>query len=122
MKDVNRPIKTFDRVLIDTPCSNSGVLARRPEARYRQDAQTLRSLEKLQRNILLDTVNSVAPRGLLIYSTCSVWPEENEQIAQWFLAEHPQFTLLRERSTLPSFDSDPARYHDGGYFAVFARK
>jgi 16S rRNA (cytosine967-C5)-methyltransferase len=122
MKDVDHSPKTFDRVLIDAPCSNSGVLARRPEARYRQDAQTLRSLEKLQRDILLDTVDAVAPGGLLIYSTCSVWSEENEQISRWFLERHPQFALLRERSTLPSFDADPTRYHDGGYFAVFARK
>jgi 16S rRNA (cytosine967-C5)-methyltransferase len=120
MKDVDYSSKTFDRVLVDVPCSNSGVLARRPEARYRQDQQTLRSLEKLQRDILLDTAAHVAPSGLLIYSTCSIWPEENEHIAQWFLKQHP-FKLLRQHATLPSLDADPARYHDGGYFAVFAR-
>jgi 16S rRNA (cytosine967-C5)-methyltransferase len=122
IKDVDHSAKAFDRVLIDAPCSNSGVLARRPEARYRQDAHTLRSLEQLQRDILFDTVECVAPGGLLIYSTCSVWPEENEEMARWFLQQHPQFALLRERSTLPSFDAEPTRYHDGGYFAVFARK
>jgi 16S rRNA (cytosine967-C5)-methyltransferase len=122
MKDTDKPMRTFDRVLIDVPCSNSGVLARRPEARYRQDEKTLQSLEKLQREILIDTANSVAADGLLIYSTCSVWLEENQGIAKWFLEEHPQFALLRERSTLPSFDPDPTRYHDGGFVAVFARK
>jgi 16S rRNA (cytosine967-C5)-methyltransferase len=121
MKGVDAATKTFDRVLVDVPCSNSGVLARRPEARYRQDEQTLRSLEKLQQDILLDTAAHVAPSGLLIYSTCSVWPEENEHICQWFLKQHPQFKLLRQHATLPSFDADPVRYHDGGYFAVFAR-
>lgn len=122
MRDiVDRP-KTFDRVLIDVPCSNSGVLARRPEARYRQDQTTLASLEKLQKEILSDTVDSVAPGGLLIYSTCSIWPEENAAMAKWFGEQHPQFELVRERSTWPSFDNDPARYHDGGYVAVFARK
>ncbi len=122
MRDVADRPKTFDRVLIDVPCSNSGVLARRPEARYRQDAKTLESLEKLQQEILSDTVDSVVPGGLLIYSTCSVWREENEAIAKWFGEQYSQFELVRERSTLPSFDPDPKRYHDGGYVAVFARK
>jgi 16S rRNA (cytosine967-C5)-methyltransferase len=122
MKDAAEPDQNFDRVLIDVPCSNSGVLARRPEARYRQDAQTLSSLEQLQRDILNDTAASVAPDGLLIYSTCSIWPRENQAMAKWFAETHPEFRFVRERSTLPSFDPDPAHYHDGGYFAVFARK
>jgi 16S rRNA (cytosine967-C5)-methyltransferase len=122
MRDIIDRPAAFDRVLIDVPCSNSGVLARRPEARYRQDEQTLHSLEDLQRNILTDTATVVAPGGLLIYSTCSIWPRENQAMARWFAQRHPQFDFLREHTTLPSFDPDPARYHDGGYFAIFARK
>jgi 16S rRNA (cytosine967-C5)-methyltransferase len=111
----------FDRILIDAPCSNSGVLARRPEARYHQTDGTLKSLARLQDDILNDTIPATKPRGLLVYSTCSVWPEENRQRVEAFLANHPDFELLEEKSTLPSFDPSPANYHDGGYHAVLRR-
>jgi 16S rRNA (cytosine967-C5)-methyltransferase len=112
----------FDRILIDAPCSNSGVLARRPEARFAQDDRTLRSLERLQRDIFDDTADHLIPGGLLVYSTCSVWPEENERQVQRFFARHPEFELLRSESTVPSFDDDPTRYHDGGFIAVLRRQ
>ena len=111
----------FDRVLLDVPCSNSGVLARRPEARYAQDDHMLQSVEALQRRILLDTAPAVRPGGLLIYSTCSIWPEENGRQVERFLAGGPPFTLLSEQSTLPSVGDNSSEYHDGGYFAVLQR-
>ena len=114
--------RTFDRVLVDAPCSNSGVLARRPEARYAQDENTLASLAKLQRSILKDTAPHVASDGLLVYSTCSIWPEENERMVAVFLREHPSFELVNERATLPSLSDDAARYRDGGYFAVMRKR
>ena len=114
---------SFDRILIDAPCSNSGVLARRPEARYAQDERSLRPLERLQRDILDDTAAClVAPGGVLVYSTCSVWPEENGDQVRAFVARHPGYELLDARDTLPSFrESDPARYHDGGFIAILRR-
>ena len=113
----------FDRILVDAPCSNSGVLARRPEARFHQDERTLRSLKALQRDILDDTAPHVVANGLLVYSTCSVWPEENADQVQAFLARHPDYELLESHDTLPSFrDPDPTRYHDGGYVAVLRRR
>jgi 16S rRNA (cytosine967-C5)-methyltransferase len=116
------PPQGFDRVLIDAPCSNSGVLARRSAARYFQSDATLACLEKLQFDILTDTAPAVAPRGLLIYSTCSVWPEENERMVERFLRAHPEFSQRKHLTTLPSFGTtDPTRYHDGGYVAVLKR-
>jgi 16S rRNA (cytosine967-C5)-methyltransferase len=112
----------FDRILADVPCSNSGVLARRPEARYTQTPAALESLAKLQDRILSDSAPSVRPAGLLVYSTCSVWPEENRQRIDAFLQRHPDFELQHDQTTLPSFDSDPTRYRDGGYVAVLRRK
>jgi 16S rRNA (cytosine967-C5)-methyltransferase len=112
----------FDRVLVDAPCSNSGVLARRPEARYSQDERILASLETLQRSILKDTAPRVAAGGLMVYSTCSIWPEENEAMVASFLREHPAFELLKERSTLTSMGDEPSKYHDGGYFAVLSKR
>lgn len=113
---------TFDRVLVDVPCSNSGVLARRPEARFHQDDRSLRSLEGLQRDILDDTAPYVVPGGLLVYSTCSVWPQENDAQVAGFRDRHPAYEWLESQATLPSFgDDDPAHYHDGGYVAVLRR-
>jgi 16S rRNA (cytosine967-C5)-methyltransferase len=112
----------FDAILADVPCSNSGVLARRPEARYAQTPAALASLAKLQDRILADSAPFLRPGGLLVYSTCSVWPEENRHRIDALLQQHPDFELLHDQSTLPSFDPDPVRYHDGGYVAAMRRK
>lgn len=112
----------FDAILADVPCSNSGVLARRPEARYAQGHAALESLARLQDRIMDDSAPFVRPGGFLLYSTCSVWPEENRIRVDAFLARHVDFELLRDQATLPSFDFDPARYRDGGYFALLRRK
>src|SRR5262245_23238574 len=88
----------FDRLLIDVPCSNSGVLARRPEARYVQSPQHLKSLIELQDAILRDTAPYLRPGGILVYSTCSVWPEENLQRIEQFLKTISGFELLDSRS------------------------
>ncbi|HEY0008494.1 MAG TPA: transcription antitermination factor NusB [Tepidisphaeraceae bacterium] len=112
----------FDRVLIDAPCSNSGVLARRLEARYHQDARTLHSLRDLQRRIIADTLPAVRPGGLLIYSTCSIWPEENGDQVAWIIKQNESFEVADVQSTAPSTDPNPANYHDGGYIAVLRRK
>ena len=109
---------SFDRILIDVPCSNSGVLARRPEARY---ASGLDCLVKLQRDILDDTLPWLGSDGLLVYSTCSVWPEENELQVEQFLDRHSGLDLVAQHSVLPG-SSDPQSYHDGGYIAVLAKR
>jgi 16S rRNA (cytosine967-C5)-methyltransferase len=114
---------SFDRVLIDVPCSNSGVLARRPEARYAQDDRRLKSLSKLQREILEDTAPFLAAGGLLIYSTCSIWPSENELLIGQFLSRFSDFHLLKEGTIWPSFETDsPFHYHDGGYIALLRKR
>jgi 16S rRNA (cytosine967-C5)-methyltransferase len=122
MSEIDPPLPPFDAVLADVPCSNSGVLARRPEARYHQSAGALASLAKLQDKILDDTAPTLKPGGRLVYSTCSVWPEENRQRVDTFLNRHPEYELESDKTTLPSFESDPTRYQDGGYAAVLRRK
>lgn len=113
---VERP---FDRILVDAPCSNSGVLIRRPEARYHQDERTLQSLIRLQRRILADTLDHLCSGGLLVYSTCSIWPDENESQVEWILRQTNRLELVDTRQVLPSLDPDPTRHHDGGFWAVF---
>jgi 16S rRNA (cytosine967-C5)-methyltransferase len=122
LKDLPDLPARFDRILADVPCSNSGVLARRPEARFAQNPKALASLAKLQDQILEDSAPHFAPGGLLVYSTCSVWPQENQERIKQFLARHSEFQLDHEQHILPSFDDDPAHYHDGGYLAVLRRK
>jgi 16S rRNA (cytosine967-C5)-methyltransferase len=106
----NPPIIQFDRVLVDAPCSNTGVLRRRPDARWRWDADHLVQLVGLQAQILDAAAAFVAPGGRLVYSTCSNEPEENSEQAAAFLARHPGFTLVREVESVP-FESG----EDGAY-------
>lgn len=114
--------KPFNRVLIDAPCSNSGVLMRRPEARYRQDLRSLKSLQELQRRILLDTLPHIRQGGILVYSTCSIWHEENGDQIQWLCNQTPDFEVATLQTTLPSINDDATRHHDGGFVAVLKRK
>lgn len=114
--------RPFDRILVDVPCSNSGVFIRRPEARYRQDHQSLKSLIRLQQRILMDTVAHLSSGGLLVYSTCSIWAEENESQVEWILRQTDRLILVDSRLTLPSLDPDPTHHHDGGFWAVFQSK
>ena len=112
----------YDVALVDVPCSNSGVMARRPEARYNQTAAALQSLDKLQISILDDTASHIRVGGYLIYSTCSIWPEENQRQVAQFVDRHSDFFLLEDRVTLPTLSPDIANYHDGGYWALLRRK
>ncbi len=105
-----------DLVVLDVPCSNTGVLARRPEARYRADETHLASLVDIQRQIIADAIPLLAPGGRILYATCSLEPEENEQQARWAEKWH-KFKAARERRAHPAgAPGGPATaYHDGAY-------
>ena len=106
----------FDRVLVDAPCSNTGVIRRRPDARWRWNADHLAQLVALQKEILEAAAAHVKPGGRLVYSTCSNEPEENaEQIAS-FLAAHPDFKEVGRYESLP-FETD----HDGAFACALVR-
>lgn len=82
------------RVLIDAPCSGLGTLRRNPDLKWRQHPESLLELQAVQASILKQAARCVAPGGRLVYATCSVLPEENEQQVVAFLAENPEFKLL----------------------------
>lgn len=84
----------FDRVLVDAPCSGTGTLRHNPEIRWRLTAQDIVDLSRQQVDFLLNAANVVRPGGLLVYSTCSVEPEENEDVVRRFLASHEQFRKI----------------------------
>lgn len=99
----------FDGVLIDAPCSNTGVLARRPDVRYHLTPEQIRELSLLQGTILATAARLVRAGGRLVYSTCSLESEENEAVVDAFLAAHPDFVLRESRPSRPWIDA-----HDGG--------
>ena len=88
----------FDVVLVDAPCSGLGIIRKKPDTRYKK-ADELFALPVIQTAILENAARYVAPGGTLVYSTCTILPEENEQVSDAFLAEHPEFS--RESFTLP---------------------
>jgi 16S rRNA (cytosine967-C5)-methyltransferase len=114
-------VGSFDLALVDAPCSNTGVLARRPEARWRFEESAIASLAADQRQLLSLAAQFVRPGGRLIYSTCSIEPEENGQVARWAASRPgaPTLKLIREELTQPGGAEDPRNWHDGGYFAIF---
>ena len=92
-------VSAFDTVLVDVPCSGLGIIRKKPDTRYKK-ADDLFALPVIQTAILENAATYVKPGGTLIYSTCTILPEENEQVTDAFLAEHPDFS--REIFTLPS--------------------
>ena len=83
----------FDAVLIDAPCSGFGVLSKRADMRWNRSAKDMKELLDLQRKLLDSASNVVKPGGRLIYSTCTIEPEENENQVNTFLSRHPEFSL-----------------------------
>jgi len=109
------PIGPFDRVLVDVPCSNTGVLGKRPEARWRIDPEDFDELTGTQQRLLSQAVERVKPGGSVVYSTCSIDPRENRQIVDRVLSEHKDVSLHKER------EHQPGRPGDGGYQALLRR-
>ena len=106
----------FDLIVLDVPCSNTGVLARRPAARYRFGSASVASLVALQRQIAERAMKHLAPGGRLLYSTCSLEAAENAEQAAWLRDRLGPGTVVEDETlTLPA-GTGPT-YHDGGYHA-----
>jgi 16S rRNA (cytosine967-C5)-methyltransferase len=90
----------IDRVLVDAPCTGLGTLRRNPDLKMRQDEAALAELNAKQRAILAAAASLVKPGGRLVYGTCSLLQEENEDIVREFLAAHPDFELASAREAL----------------------
>jgi 16S rRNA (cytosine967-C5)-methyltransferase len=110
------PPGPFDAVLVDVPCSNTGVLGRRPEARWRLRTQDFQHLVSLQTKLLLQACERVKPAGVVVYSTCSIEPEENQEVVRVVLRALPHLVLEAEEEQTPG---EPA---DGGYWARLRHK
>ncbi len=107
----------FDAVLLDVPCTNTGVIRRRPDARWRFSPERLKAAVERQRAILDGAAPLVKQGGRLVYSTCSLELEENEEQVRGWLARHPEFTLAESRRLFP-----PETGTDGAFSALLLRR
>ena len=105
------PAGPFDAALVDVPCSNTGVLGRRPEVRWRIKPNEFEYLIRLQTKLLFQALERVKPRGVVVYSTCSIEPDENEGVVQGVLRAMKTVKLEAEHYSIPG------RPSDGGYWA-----
>ena len=104
----NFPAGPFDAILVDVPCSNTGVLGRRPEARWRFSEQELVDLVPLQSRLLIQACERLRPGGRIVYSTCSVEAEENRQVVDAVLRAFPTLAVVCDQQFLPGQPSDGA--------------
>ena len=110
-------VGAFDAVLLDVPCSNSGVLQRRVDARWRLQEKEIARLAGLQTLILEQASLAVRPGGRLVYSTCSIDRQEDREVVDAFLAEHPDFSFVEDYLALPHREQA-----DGAYAALLLRR
>jgi 16S rRNA (cytosine967-C5)-methyltransferase len=105
------PAGPFDAALVDVPCSNTGVLGRRPEVRWRLKPNEFEYLIRLQTRLLIQAIASVKPGGAVVYSTCSIEPDENERVVAGVCKAMKGLKLEAEHHAIPGQPSD------GGYWA-----
>lgn len=109
------PENSLDAILLDVPCSNTGVIRRRPDVRWTYSVKKLRELQKIQRDILEKSEKLLKKGGRMLYSTCSIEKEENSLQIKKFLERNKNFTLIEEKQLLPQ------KMHDGAYCALLVR-
>ena len=116
----------FDRVLADVPCLGSGTLSKKPDIKWKKDLFDLRRINQTQYEIINKAAQMVKPGGILVYSTCSIEPEENGEVVKRFLKEHPEFILKNAAEEFPGEIVDengfiqtlPQVHHTDGAFAA----
>jgi len=139
--DAEQPLpfrEKFDRILVDAPCSGTGTLARHPEIRWRLRPEQLREFHEMQVRMLTRAIADLAPGGRLVYSTCSIEPEENEEVIAEALREEPSVRRVRADIVAASlrphlvsgldagtlfatdgfFRTSPSVHHTDGFFAA----
>jgi 16S rRNA (cytosine967-C5)-methyltransferase len=108
-------LEKFDRILIDAPCSNTGVIRRRIDVRWRLREEDFKKMPRIQLGLIKNTAKFLKPGGTLVYSTCSLEREENEAVAEQAVREIPELKLVEMRRNLPLRDGV-----DGAFAAVFS--
>lgn len=115
-----------DKVLVDAPCSNSGVVAKRPEVKERVNLKVLKRLARLQYDLIENAARFLKVGGVLVYSTCSILPQENEDVITQFLERHKNFVLEPAKEYTPMSDAYlkvlPSQFYTDGVFAARVKK
>jgi 16S rRNA (cytosine967-C5)-methyltransferase len=125
---VNADVRNFrvnktDRILLDVPCSGTGVMGKRGEIRWKLSPKSLNKMVNLQREMLSGASKNLKKNGILVYSTCSILAEENERQVEWFLDKNPDFNVERAAENdafirhIPGFP-----FYDGGFGALIRRR
>ena len=127
-KWLRRQKQYFDCVLVDVPCSGTGTWRRNPDMRWRTYGPSVAELVEIQRDIMEKVAGTVKPNGRLVYATCSMLPEENEQQIEHFLSLHPEFELKELKDVWPEgcpppcegnfMRLTPHRHGTDGFFAA----
>ena len=112
----------FDKILVDAPCSGLGLIRRKPDIKYRKETTDFENLQKVQLEILENTCKTLVNSGTIVYSTCTIFDEENFQVIEKFLAKHPEFEqvpLTHEKADIVKNGClmiTPDAYHTDGFF------
>jgi 16S rRNA (cytosine967-C5)-methyltransferase len=126
-------VESFDRILLDAPCSGTGVLMRHPEGKWKKDPDTIRQLSLVQGRLLVAIANRLKPGGRLLYTTCSLLAEENEEVVDRYLAGHGDLHLMDMRKLFPDLPEGiftnrgelrlwPHRHQCDGFYAALLEK
>lgn len=94
--------KDFDRILLDAPCSGTGTLSKKPDIKWKIDLLDIKKLSELQLALLTKASSLIKPEGIIVYSTCSIEPEENIEVVKKFLDQNPNFRLLSSQDNVPA--------------------
>lgn len=86
---------TFDKILVDAPCSGIGLIRRKPDIKYNKDSKDFTSLQKIQLEILDSVCQTIKKGGIITYSTCTIFAEENQMVLKQFLEQHPNFEQVK---------------------------
>ncbi len=131
-RDATQPLSLasggeFDAILVDAPCTGWGTIRRNPDIKWRTGPQTVGRMASLQTKLLGNLANLLRRGGRMVYSTCTVFEEENENLIEGFLRERGDFFLESMKSCLPDqtlfdtrgfFRAMPNRHHMDGFFAA----
>jgi 16S rRNA (cytosine967-C5)-methyltransferase len=115
-KNIKKHAEKFDAILIDAPCSGSGVIRRNPDSKWKFKAEDLEEVMKIQSDLLANYSKMIKPGGRMVYATCSLFKEENEKQIEKFLSQHPEFKIISSLHCRPDIaDQD-------GFYAVLLQK
>jgi 16S rRNA (cytosine967-C5)-methyltransferase len=123
-------IAPADKVIVDAPCSGLGVLAKKPDSKWKREPEDFKKLVEIQRGILENAAQHVKPGGILVYSTCTTEPEENSDVLKDFLSAHTEFVIENANQFVSprvvsldgTIETFPHKHAMDGSFAARLRK